>query len=358
LTFQLRHPIYFPLSSGILLEGIITAMSLSFTEQHFHLEAEGAEIPAVLTLPQGHTPRWGIVIIPGSMFSDVDGNYPDMQARPHMYADLAQQLAQRGHAVLRYAKIGPATGSRIIDQEKADAHPFFVRQQYIAVAACQKLRALIPGLPALALAGHSEGSVHGLVLAQQRDLEINALISLSGPAYRYMDLFIHMARKLSEEQGAIIDFGSFKVNAANYIRTFELLREGRPFTDEIKADPTMEFFVKNWSNDSPQAQQSLQYMRDYDAIDPCTEIVCVPCPVLIVQGGLDQSGVIAANGEQLYQARYTARPEATARAFFPDLQHFYKHADPGMTAQQSMMLDGETDERVSAAISEWLFSLL
>ncbi len=135
------------------------------------------------------------------------------------------------------------------------------------------------------------------------------------------------------------------------------VRERKPLTDEIKADPTMEFFVKNWDSQSPQAEQPRQYMRDYDAIDPCEEIVKVPCPVLIVQGGLDQSGVIADNGERLYQARCAAQPEATGKAFFPDLQHFYKRAKPEMNSFESMMLDGETDERVSDAMSAWLDSL-
>jgi uncharacterized protein len=329
-------------------------MEHHYTEERLLLEAEGTQLPAALTLPEGQEIKWSIILIPGSMASDVDGNYPSANMKPHMYADLARQLAQHGHAVLRYAKVGSSSEAVVVDETKAAEHRIFPQQQYIAIAACQKMRALVPQAKGLALAGHSEGSVHGLVLAQQHDLHIDAFISLSGPAFRYMDLFIHMARKLSEEQGEIIDFGAFKVNAANYIRTFELMRAGKPLTDEIKADPMMEFFVKNWDSDSPQAERSRRYMRDYDAIDPCIEIVNIPCPVLIVQGGLDQSGVIADNGEKLYQARYTAQPHKTAKAFFPELQHFYKRANPDMTSQESMMLDGETDERVSSAISAWL----
>src|SRR6266568_3178577 len=79
-------------------------------------------------------------------------------------------------------------------------------------------------------------------------------------------------------------------------------------------------------------------------------IVNIPVPVLIVQGGLDQSGVIADNGERLYQARHAAQPDTTSYAFFSDLQHFYKRATPAMNSQESMMLDGETDERVSNTI--------
>jgi pimeloyl-ACP methyl ester carboxylesterase len=274
-----------------------------------------------------------------------------------MYADLARQLAELGHAVLRYAKHGPGTGTVVVDEGQAKAHRVFPRQQYIAAAAIRKLRELVPQAKGLAVAGHSEGSVHGLMISQRPDLGVDAFISLSGSSFRYMDLFIYKARQMAKEQGEIIDFGAFKVNAANYIRVFELTRAGEPFTEEIKADPTMEFFVKSWDSDSPQAQEGRQYMRDYDAIDPCVEIAKVPCPVLVVQGGMDESGVHADNGERLYQARYAVYPETTRLAFFPELQHFYKRARPGMTSQESMALDGETDVRVSKAISAWLDEL-
>lgn len=314
-------------------------------------------LPAALTLPEGQEPRWGIVLIPGSMASDVDGNYPSAGMNPHTYADLGRQLAKRGHAVLRYAKYGSDTGAEVVDKEKRETHPIFSRQQYIAVEACKLLREKLPDMRGLAIAGHSEGSVHGLMLAQRSESGIGALISLSGPSYRYIDLFVNTARKLAEEQGEIIDFGAFKVNAAHYIQSFELIRAGQPLTDEIKADPTMKFFVDNWDSQSKEALEARQYMRDYDLIDPCAEIVKVPCPVLIVQGGMDESGVKADNGERLYQARQAVGAGITEMAFFPDLQHFYKRAQPGMNSYESMQLSGETDEGVSEAIAIWLDGL-
>lgn len=332
-------------------------MEQQYREERFLLEAEGYQFPAVLTLPEGQRVRWSVVLVPGSMGNDVDGNYPEMHMNPHMYADLARQLAARGHAVLRYAKHGPGTGTVVVDEALAKVHRIFPRQQYVAEAAVRKLREMVPQAKGLAVAGHSEGSVHGMAISQRRDLGVDAFISLSGPALRYIDLFIHKAREMAKEQGEIIDFGAFKVNAANYIRVFELMRAREPLTEEIKADPTMEFFVKNWDSDNPQAQEGQQYMRDYDAVDPCIEITKVPCPVLVVQGGMDESGVHADNGERLYQARYAVHPETTRLAFFPDLQHFYKRARPGITSQESMALDGETDTRVSEAISAWLDGL-
>lgn len=330
-------------------------MTDSYHEEHFTFNAEGYRLPAALTMPEGQEVQWAIVLVPGSMSNDVDGNYPGTPMQPHLYADLARQLAAQGHAVLRYAKYGAGTGAEISDEQLVRTQRVFPRQRVIAETAISKLRELVSQTRGLAIAGHSEGSVHGMQIAQQPG--IDAFISLSGPALHYLDLFIHKAQELSKEQGEIIDFGAFQVNAAHYIRVFELLRTGEPFTQEIKDDPTMEFFVKNWDSDTPQAQEGKRYMLDYDAIDPCLEISKVPCPVLIVQGGKDDSGVHAGNGAMLYQARHALHPETTQLAFFPDLQHFYKRVPPDLPAQATMMLTGESDPAVSEAISAWLEGL-
>ena len=92
-------------------------MEQQYREEHFLLEAEGYQLPAALTLPEGQAVRWAVVLIPGSMGNDVDGNYPEMHMNPHLYADLGRQLAGRGHAVLRYAKHGSGTGSIVVDKD-------------------------------------------------------------------------------------------------------------------------------------------------------------------------------------------------------------------------------------------------
>src|SRR5439155_23285195 len=103
-------------------------MKQQYREESFMLEAEGYQLPAALTLPEGQEVRWSVVLIPGSMGSDVDGNYPEMHMHPHMYADLARQLAGRGYAVLRYAKHGPGTGTVGVDEGQGKAHRVFQRQ--------------------------------------------------------------------------------------------------------------------------------------------------------------------------------------------------------------------------------------
>lgn len=177
-------------------KGQHSSMKQHYQEDHFFFEAEGYRIPAALTLPERRNIAWSLVLIPGSMSNDVDGNYLDIHMHPHMYADLARQLAERGHAVLRYAKAGPKTGTVVVDEQQVKAHRVFPRQQYIATATVRKLREMFPQARGLAVMGHSEESVHGLMIAQQSDLSVDAFVSLSGPAFRYIDLFIYKAREL------------------------------------------------------------------------------------------------------------------------------------------------------------------
>jgi fermentation-respiration switch protein FrsA (DUF1100 family) len=83
-------------------------------------------------------------------------------------------------------------------------------------------------------------------------------------------------------------------------------------------------------------------------------LAAVERPVLLVQGGRDGS-VPEKHAHRLLEAR-GARP--TAIAVFDDLQHFYKHAEPGMDPQAAFALATPTDPRVAEAIDRWLRSLL
>jgi uncharacterized protein len=64
----------------------------------------GWEIPAALTLPttlrDGEIVPSAILLVPGSLFSDVNGDYPSWNVYPHVYAHLARHLSARGPVAL------------------------------------------------------------------------------------------------------------------------------------------------------------------------------------------------------------------------------------------------------------------
>src|ERR1044071_4150645 len=99
---------------------VVMTDTTSYIEHACVLAVSGWEIPAALTLPPGATRvASAILLVPGSLFSDVNGDYPAWNSFPHVYAHLAHQLSARGHAVYRFAKLGPGTGSVATDTTEA-----------------------------------------------------------------------------------------------------------------------------------------------------------------------------------------------------------------------------------------------
>jgi fermentation-respiration switch protein FrsA (DUF1100 family) len=313
----------------------------SFTERPLSLEVDGVRIPAMLTLPAGADPVSAVLLLPGSLFCDVDGNYPTWGVRPNLYAELSRQLAARGHAVLRHAKTGPGTGSEVIDPVRAaEAFRHFSQRVVISRAA---LRALRESLGETAeririwiTAGHSEGAVVASLLAAEEP-SLDGFVSLSGPSTGLLDI---MRDQMAGMPGISGDLSAFDEAAA-------CIRRGEPLPPEAAQNPQTAMLAQ-------MDLKSMEYIREVDAVDPAQAWAAVNRPLLLVQGGRDLS-VPEKHVHRLREAREGRRP--TEIAVFPELQHFYKQAEPGMDPQTSFSLSTETDPRVAEAMDGWIRSL-
>jgi hypothetical protein len=294
------------------------------------LTVMGVSIPGRLTRAEGRA-RAAVLLLPGSLYADVDGNYPMWNARPHTNRDIAEQLAERGIAVLRQAKIGPGTGSQTIDAEAAKAHQHFRARVTVADEALKHLARQVPDTR-LYVAGHSEGAVVASMLAGLSPCPLAGLISLSGPALRLFDIM--------RSQAAAMFPGA---DLSLLDECYAALRAGKPLPEAARTNPASQMLA----NMPPEA---LAYVRDIDSVDPCAAIAAAPQPALLVQGGRDQS-VFPEQVDQLANAR-AGKPTQIAR--FPELQHMYKHAEPGLNAMQSFMLSTDSDPAVTKAISDWI----
>ncbi|WP_229211696.1 MULTISPECIES: alpha/beta hydrolase [unclassified Duganella] len=314
---------------GALTLSIASAAQLR--EQDDTVTVAGVEIACRLTLPAGK-PQGAVLLLPGSLFSDVDGNYPSMNLKPHLYADLAAQLGERGYAVLRMAKIGPGTGSRTLDPQAAARHAAFATRAEVASAGLALLRKAAPAHP-LIVAGHSEGALVASLLASGPDAPaVDGVVELSGPATPLLTL-------MREQLAAMMPPGA---NLAMYDRTIAALRAGEPLPAGAQADPQTAMLAN-------MPAFSLDYLRSTDRVDPVAELARVRQPVLIVQGGQDAS-VPPAHADRLAEGRINL-PTELAR--FPALTHFYKVAPPGITPMQSMALDTVSDAAVAERIVLW-----
>jgi len=310
-------------------------------ERALTLSVSGIDIPAALTSPPG-APTGAVLLIPGSLFCDVNGDFPAWKAYPRVYAWLAQQLAERGMVVYRFAKLGPGTGSVDRDPEQAKAVKTWTGREVIARGALAQFRAELAAmghaaLP-LVLAGHSEGAVVAAVLGRN-GVNADGIALLSGPSVGILSIMI-------EQSAAMTPPGSDGTAHQALLDVVACLREGRAIGDELKARASGPFGAGALVSMPPEAQR---YMAECDATDPCAAIAAYDGPVLVVQGGIDSS--VPTHHAHALRAARGARP--TAYAFFAELQHCYKRIPEGTPPQQVFGLAGPCDERVAATIAEF-----
>lgn len=313
--------------------------NLTIEEKKFMLAVDGIEMPAALTFPTGKASGVAVLLIPGSLFLDVDGNFPLWNVRPNTYADLARQLAERGHVVLRYAKTGPGTGSVVTDPEKAKVYQTsFSQRIVVAKAALAKLEEETGAKLPLVAAGHSEGLLVAALLANEPGVKLAGVVSLSGPAYHFFDLMYQQApaRQRGDEEAKRQQLLDFK-------RMIETVRNGQKVTPDLLSSALTAGYTQIDEN-------GWKYLRSMDAVDPALALSKVDCPVLLVQGSSDDS-VFEDNVEVLKAAR---GEKPTEVAFFPGLQHFYKKVTPGLSPQEVFGLTTETDPAVAGAIDQWV----
>ena len=306
-------------------------------ERDVVVTVSGVEIACRLTLPQGF-PRGAVLLVPGSLYSDVDGNYPSMNIRPHAYADLARQLATHGLTVLRMAKIGAGTGSRTIDANAARRHIEFLTRVEVAAAGLDLLRRTVPARPVV-VAGHSEGAVVASLLAVGPAApNIDGVVSLSGPALPILSIL--------RAQIASMALPGVTSDMTMFDRTAAAIRAGDPPPGEAKSNPQTAMLAS-------MPEPGLAYLRSADRVNPVAALAKVRQPVLIIQGGRDDS--VPSTHADLLRAGRGDLP--TKVAMFQNLTHFYKVARAGLPPMQSLALDTQSDPAVTEAISQWISHL-
>ncbi len=326
----------------------------SYIEHADTIAVSGWEIPAALTLPAdtGTTPLpSAVLLIPGSLYSDVNGDFPTWNCFPAVYAHLARQLAARGHAVYRFAKLGPGTGSVKKDETATARVSNWGGRLVIATAALDAMRAALASrgvaVERIIGAGHSEGAVVVSQLAtSDRGAELDGVVLLAGPAVGLLDIMREQtAQSVPPEQH---DEALRRMDAV-----ISYIRRGEAVPAELSEGPGY-----GATTLAKMPEEGRRYMRETDATNPNVLAANMTQSVLVVQGSSDQS-VPPHHGETLRDT-LRARQAGEGRSaylFVEDVHHMFKVVPPDVPPMQAFAYPGPVDERVVEGIDRWVRQL-
>jgi uncharacterized protein len=243
----------FSLGSISLLSVLLA--TASFAQNHEETVKVG-QLTGTLLVPPVAQPMPVALIIAGSGPTDRNGN-SGLGITANAYKLLAEGLAGEGIASLRYDKFG--VGESVVEGMKEDSLTF---DQYIRDAA-----GLVAHLrqdkrfTKIVIIGHSEGSLVGMVAAQQQP--VAGFVSLAGPGRPIDEVLNQQVAGQPEPLRTQVAAGLAQLKAGQKI---------------ANPNPMLASLFR------PSVQP---YMISWLRYDPAQEISKLAIPVLIVQGTTD-----------------------------------------------------------------------
>jgi len=280
---------FFLISLLLLVSFLSDAQLIQKDSMDCSISIQDGTLSGTLFTPRGITKPSVVLIIAGSGPTDRNGNSTMIKGKNNSLLQLADSLANYGIASLRYDKKG--VGKSQIRGLKEESMRFDDGAND-ALACINWLRE--KGFKKIYIAGHSEGSLIGLVAAQQTKLK--GFISLAG-AGRPIDQVLR--EQINNGGGP----DSIKLLANRYLDT---LLAGQRIA---KPNPLL------FSIFRPSVQP---YMISWLRYDPGKLLQTLRCPVLLVQGNKDIQ-VQVADALLLKKAKPSAR-----LAVLENMNHIFK----------------------------------
>ncbi len=242
-------------------------------EKNIILTTPTGDIHGVLLMPDVEQPCPLVIIIAGSGPTDMDGNTIGSNIRNNSLKLLAEGLKEKGIASIRYDKRGIGKSQAAVTSEEELRFEHYIDD----AAAWADMFSGDERFCTIAIAGHSEGSLIGMVAAQKSS-SVNAYISIAGcgrPAYEVLEEQLERHPEQVQREAAAINKelceGHTVENVPGYLAALY--------------------------------RKSVQpYLISWFRYDPAKEIAKLKIPVLILQGDKDLQ-VGTKDAEKLYSAR-------------------------------------------------------
>jgi acetyl esterase/lipase len=316
-------------------DGVIN-QQISFTS------SDGSVLAGTLTMPGGMVEKApALVLLQGSGPTDRDGNQPPV-LRTDLLRQIAEGLAQKGIATLRYDKRGMHANAAGLPVDPKDYADYFNWHRFVddAYAAYAFLRAQPSvDLHMVGIAGHSEGGTIALDLASRlQDQEKPTALILLATGGRPIDAIV---RDQLGRQLASLKPGQKRAFLAENDRAVLAIRDTGKVPDKLPQ--ALYGIYPPYSGPFWQAQLRL---------DPAALAQRYAGPVLLVQGDADVQISAERDALALDRALQKRSGDDHALILLPRTSHALK---PLQNAQDPGF-EGDIDPALAGRIATWLLS--
>jgi dienelactone hydrolase len=259
----------------------------TFTEREATIGEAEWKLPGTLTLPKGAGPFPAVILVHGSGPNDRDESVGGAK----VFKDLAEGLASKGIAVLRYDK-----RTRVYSAKVGATKNFTVAEETVddAAKAAALLRTQKEIDPAKVwVLGHSLGGYVAPRIADE-DGKLAGLIILAGNVRPLEDLVIDQLQWVGAQQSAI---------------------------DQAKAVQARVKKLEHGDEDSPKIMGAPPtYWLDLKGYNPAEKAKTLTIPILILQGERDYQ--VPMQEFEAWKAALASNKNATFKSF-PTLNHLF-----------------------------------
>ena len=293
------------------------AQSEAIRESEWIMHQDSFQLSGTLTVPQNSRPV-AVLLISGSGPTDRDGNNPFM--KNNSLKGLSDSLVLEGSTTMRFDKRGIGKSATHTMDESQLTFETFVND---ASQWLSRLKDTFSDYKFI-IAGHSEGSLIGILVAQRN--QVDGFISIAG-AGRPFEVIVR--EQLGKQLPGLVPESDSIVHR---IKSGETVDEMNPMLLSLYR---------------PSVQP---YLRSYMKYDPKTEIGKLDVPILIVQGENDLQ-ITTDDARTLYNGGNKATLQ-----LIPHMNHVLKDIKGGLMENQTSYNNPELP--ISAALLEHVLEFL
>jgi fermentation-respiration switch protein FrsA (DUF1100 family) len=303
------------------------------TDAPVTIPANGFNLAGTITVPPtvaGRLRYPAVVLVGGTGPADRD----EIVAGIPIFAELARQLADSGHVVLRYDKRGIGqSGGRTENATLAD----YADDAIAAVRWLQRRKDVDDRR--LVVAGHSEGAAVALIAASNQKA-IHGIVSIAGPGTTGAELVLEQQRQVLEQLSISAEQKQAKIDLQKKIQEAVISGKG---LEDLQED------VRRQA-DTPWFRSLLTY-------DPAKVLARVRQPLLIIQGELDTQ-VPPSQADRLADlARARKKASPVEVVHIPGVNHLLVPATTGEVSEYVDLKEHTVSPRVSQVIADWIKKL-